>query len=291
MGLSACQGKPEPVIQIDPALPRVLAIESFMADIVRNISGNRLAVSSLLPINTDPHSYQPAPRDVIQVTNCDVLVINGGGIETFITPLLENAGGTRLVIQASTGLKPRPDPTREHPEGDPHFWLDPNQVIGYVENIRGGLIQVDPAGKPIYAKNAADYIQQLQLLDSWIQAQVDQIPKENRQLVTNHESLGYLAARYGFIVVGTVIPSFSSDSDPTARELANLIDQIKASGARAIFLETGANPNLAEQIAGETHIKIVTDLYTHSISDSKGPASTYIDMMKYNVTQIVNALK
>jgi ABC-type Zn uptake system ZnuABC Zn-binding protein ZnuA len=290
--LTACSANAQPVTTTQaPGLPRVLAIESFLADIVRNVSGDRLVVDTLLPINSDPHSYQPAPRDVIKVANSAVLILNGGGIEAFVAPLLDNAGGSRLVIQASAGLTARPDPTGEHPEGDPHFWMDPNLIIKYVENIRDGLIQVDPPGSTLYNTNAAAYILQLQSLDAWIKEQVAQVPAGQRQLVTNHESLGYFAARYGFTVVGTVIPSISSDSDPSARELANLIDKIKASGARAIFMETGANINLAEQIAGETSARIVTDLYIHSVSDANGPAPTYIEMMKYNVTQIVNALK
>jgi ABC-type Zn uptake system ZnuABC Zn-binding protein ZnuA len=289
--LVACSSQAPQATAQTPGLPRVLAVESFLADIAQNVAGDRLTIETLLPVNTDPHSYQPAPRDVIKVANSDVLILNGGGIEAFINPLLDNAGGTRLVIQASNGLTPRPDLTGEHPEGDPHFWLDPNEVIKYVENIRDGLIQVDPQGQSIYTANTAAYTLRLQSLDAWIKEQVAQIPAGNRQLVTNHESLGYYAARYGFSVVGSVIPSFSSDSDPTARELANLIDLIKSSGARAIFMETGSNTNLAEQIAGETNARIVTDLFTHSVSAANGPAPTYIDMMKYNVTQIVNAVK
>jgi ABC-type Zn uptake system ZnuABC Zn-binding protein ZnuA len=117
------------------------------------------------------------------------------------------------------------------------------------------------------------------------------IPPENRQLVTNHESLGYFAARYGFTVVGSIIPGFSSEAAPTARQLVFLIEQIRASGAGAIFMETGSNINLAEQISGETNAILVTDLFTESVSDAQGPAPTYIDMMKYNVNQIVKTLK
>ena len=274
-----------------PGLPRVLAVETFLADITRNITGDRLVVDSLLPDNMDPHSYQPAPRDIIKVAKSEVVIINGAGVETFLAPLLENAGGTRLLITASAGLTPLPDPSGENPQGDPHFWLDPNKVIRYVETIRDGLIQVDPQGRQIYTDNAAAYIIQLQNLDTWINEQVALIPAGQRLLVTNHDSLGYFAARYGFKVVGAIIPSVSSESAPTARQLANLIDQIRISKARAIFMETGANINLAEQISGETSARIVTDLYIHSISDANGPAPTYIDMMKYNVTQIVNALK
>jgi len=276
-------------------LPRVLAVESFLADIAQNVAGDRLTVETLLPLGVDPHAYQPTPRDVAKVADSDVLIVNGAGIESYLDSLLANAGGQRLpalaqvqvVITASAGLTPRPDPQGEHPEGDPHYWLDPNNVIAYVENIRNGLSQVDPDGASVYAANAAGYIEQLKALDQWIAQQLASIPPPRRLLVTNHESLGYFADRYGFTVVGAVIPSVSTDASPTAQQMAALIEQIKASGAPAIFLETGANPQLAQQIAAETGVKVVTDLYTHSLSAPDGPAPTYIDMMKYNVSQIV----
>jgi ABC-type Zn uptake system ZnuABC Zn-binding protein ZnuA len=270
-----------------PGPPRVLAVESFLADIAQNVAGDRLTVETLIPLGVDPHAYQPTPRDVAKVADSDVLIVNGAGIEAFLDPLLANAGGQRTVITASAELTPRPDPQGEHPQGDPHFWLDPNNVIQYVENIRDGLPQADPDGAAIYAANAAAYIEQLKALDQWITQQVATLQPERRLLVTNHESLGYFADRYGFTVVGAVIPSVSTDASPTAQQMAALIEQIKATGAPAIFLEMGANPQLAQQIAAETGVRVVTDLYTHSLSAPDGPAPTYIDMMKYNVSQIV----
>jgi ABC-type Zn uptake system ZnuABC Zn-binding protein ZnuA len=270
-----------------PSLPRVLAVESFLADIAQNVAGDRLTVETLIPLGVDPHAYQPTPRDAAKVADCSLLIANGAGIEAFLDPLLANAGGERLIITASAGLTPRPDPSGEHPQGDPHFWLDPNNVIQYVENIRDGFSQADPDGAAIYAANAAAYIEQLKALDQWITQQVATLQPERRMLVTNHESLGYFADRYGFTVVGAVIPSVSTDASPTAQQMAALIEQIKATGAPAIFLEMGANPQLAQQIAAETGVKVVTDLYTHSLSAPDGPAPTYIDMMKYNVGRIV----
>jgi len=231
------------------------------------------------------------------VAESDVLIVNGAGFEEFLIPLLQNAGGKRLVIEASAGLTPRVPPagedasSNEDHEGDPHFWLNPIHTIRYVENIRDGLSQVDPAGKDIYNRNAQAYITQLRDLDTWIGAQVAQIPVEGRLLVTNHESFGYFADRYGFRVVGAIIPSVSTSASPSAQQLAALINQIKASGAPAIFLETGTNPQMAQQIAGETGVRVVTGLYTHSVSAAEGPAPTYIELMRYNASQIVEALK
>jgi ABC-type Zn uptake system ZnuABC Zn-binding protein ZnuA len=137
--------------------------------------------------------------------------------------------------------------------------------------------------------NADAYTAELKDLDIWINEQVAQIPSE-RLCVTNHEALGYFAERYGFAVVGTVIKSFSSDASPSAQQMAALVDQIKSNGAPAIFLDASENPGLAQQIAGETEVSLVTDLHLESLTDGP-PAATYIDMMKHNVTQIVNALR
>ena len=173
---------------------------------------------------------------------------------------------------------------------DPHAWLDPNNVIVYADNIREGLTQLDPDGAEIYQANTSAYIDQLTELDAWINGQVAQIQPQHRVLVTNHESLGYFAERYGFRLVGAVIPSFSSDASPSAQQMADLIEQIKLYEAPAIFLDSSDNPDLAQQIAKETGVKVVNDLHLESLTQG-GPADTYIDMMRNNVTKIVQALQ
>ena len=131
----------------------------------------------------------------------------------------------------------------------------------------------------------------LKQLDGWIQVQVALIPPDRRLLVTNHESFCYFADRYGFRIVGTVVPSVGTDASPSAQQIARLEDRVKADAAIAIFLETGANPQLAQQVASDTVVKVVAGLYTHSITAPDGQAPTYIYMMRYNVNAIVNALK
>jgi ABC-type Zn uptake system ZnuABC Zn-binding protein ZnuA len=269
--------------------PVVLTSTTFLADIASNVAGDRVTVASLLPVGSDPHSYQPTPQDVTKIAQSKLLIINGADYEHFLGPLLENAGGEREVIEASAGLQPREDTSAEHGV-DPHLWLDPNNVIMYVENIREGLTHFDPDGTAVYQANAYTYIAQLKDLDAWLLEQVNQIPDERRLLVTNHEAFGYFAERYGFTIVGTVIESFSSDASPSAQQLAALIDQVKSSGAPAIFLDEVENPALAQQIAGEASVKVITDLHLESLTDGE-PAANYIDMMTYNVTQIVNVLK
>lgn len=284
--LSACGGNPDS--RSGETAPVVLASATFLADIARNIAGERVRVESLLPVGADPHSYQPTPQDVTKIALSKLLIINGAEYEHFLESLLENAGGEREVVEASAGLSPGTDAGSEHGV-DPHLWLDPNHVVVYVENIREGLIHFDPDGAAIYQSNAESYVAQLIDLDAWIIEQVSQIPTERRLLITNHESLNYFADRYGFTIVGTVIESFNTDASSSAQQMASLIDHVRSSGAPAIFLDASDNPTLAKQIADETGVVVVTDLYLESLTDGP-PAETYIDMMKYNVMQIVNAL-
>ena len=263
----------------------VLASTTFLADITRSIAGDRIHVESLLPVGTDPHAYQPSPQDMAKIEKSKLIIINGAGYEQFLTTLL--AGVEKNVIEASADLSPREDAEHGY---DPHMWLDPNLVITYVENIRKALTEYDPAGTEVYQTNAAAYVSQLQELDGWIKTEVATIPDGQRLLVTNHEAFGYFAERYGFEVVGAVIPSFSSNAAPSAQQMAGLINEIKKLNAPAIFLDIADNNILAQQIAAETDIQVIDDLYLESLTEGS-PAATYIDMMKYDVSRIVEALK
>jgi len=282
--------------------PPVLATLSFLADVVQNVAGDRLQVHALIPSGLDPHNFEPTPADAIRISESQVLVSNGAGLEEWLLEMLENAGDAssekQFLIEAAAGLPFRTPQvgeeaghTDEHQEGDPHFWLDPIHVISYVENIHEGLTRFDPQGAEIYSQNAAAYTARLQELDQWIVEQVDEIPSQRRLLVTNHESFGYFADRYGFTIIGAIIPSVSSGSSPSAQQFASLVERIRASNAPAIFLETGANPQLADQLAKETGLRVVSNLYTHSLTASGGDAPTYLEMMRYNTLTIVEALK
>ncbi|MBE3100822.1 MAG: zinc ABC transporter substrate-binding protein, partial [Firmicutes bacterium] len=264
-------------------LPKVLAVESFLADITKNVSGSRLEIDTLVPLGLDPHSFEPSPGDVAKITKSDILIINGAGFEEWLKDIIIGANEKIIIVECSKGL--------EGLKGDPHFWLDPNLAKVYVQNIKDALIESDPQGKDLYNKNAEEYTARLIELDKWIAEAVKKIPEGKRLLVTNHESFGYYADRYGFKVIGTIIPGSSSASSPSAKEISELIEKIKATGAKAIFLETGSDPKIANQIARETNIKIVTELYTHSITESDGPAPTYIDMIEFNTNEIVESLK
>ncbi len=267
--------------------PVILTSTTFLADITRHVAGDRLTIESLLPIGIDPHSYQPTPQDAAKLSRVKILIVNGADYEQFLGPLLENIGGKRIVVEASAGINPRKD---AQGEADPHLWLDPNNVSRYVENIRQALTQYDPADSQVFQTNANQYVRQLTELDAWIKQQVAVIPMDRHLLVTNHEALGYFAARYGFTVTGTVIESFSTDASPSAKQIAAIIDATRSSHTPAIFLDAGDNATLAEQIADETGVRVIADLHLESLTDGP-PADNYLDMMKYNVTLIVNALK
>jgi ABC-type Zn uptake system ZnuABC Zn-binding protein ZnuA len=270
----------------------VVASTSYLADIAQNVAGTRLRITSLLPEGADPHSFEPSPRDAKTVAESRAIIINTPGFEPLVDSLIESAGRPNiLVIEAGAGMAGR-TPSAEESDGaagiDPHFWLDPLKVVAYVKNISQGLSVIDPAGAETYSTNARTYAQRLLELDKWIVAQVDHVPADRRLLVTDHESFGYFADRYGFRIVGTVFPTLGTEGTPSAKQLLALVHRIRATGAPAIFLETGSSADLARQVARETGVKVVTDLYTHSL----GPhAGTYLDMMRWNVDVIVEALR
>ncbi len=286
---SACSAAP--AVETPSGARQVLAVETFLADIAQNVAGERLGVESLLPVASDPHEFQPTAQDLIRIARSPVLIVNGAGYETWLTKMLESDAGPRRVIVASAGLVPNPDPSGGYPAGDPHLWMNPSHVIRYVENIRDGLAEIDPAGKEVYRANAEAYLARLKDLDRWARQQIAQLPPERRLLVTNHDTLRYFAQAYGFEIVGLVIPGLTSEASASARQLASLVETMRSRGVRAIFLDAGENSKLAEQIAAESGARVVADLFVESLSPPDGPAPTYLDMIRHDVTIIVEALK
>ncbi len=294
--LCACAATTPPNVNAPRASAlRVVAVENFLADIAQNVAGERTQVETLIPPGVDPHSFEPTPQDVIKIADSDALIVNGAGLETFLARLVRSADSRALIVEASRGLTSRTlkpgEPHDAANPSDPHFWLDPTLTVRYVENIRDGLTQADPGGAALYQANAAAYIVKLRTLDEKIKQTVSALPPAKRQLVTDHDTLGYYADRYGFEIIGALTPSFSSAETGSAQQVAALIDQIRARGVKAIFLEQGANPQLAKQIGRETGAQIVTGLYTHSLSDAAGPAPTYLQMLEYDTQLIVDALR
>jgi ABC-type Zn uptake system ZnuABC Zn-binding protein ZnuA len=264
----------------------------YLADITQSITGGRLTVGSLIPTGVDPHAFEPTPSVSKMIADSRAVILDISGLspllDGFITSSVRSG---RLIVEAAHGLPGRATghgDTGQAGPVDPHFWLDPVNVLTYVTNIRDALIKIDPEGAAIYTANATAYTDKLRELDAWIKEQVERIPEARRLLVTNHESFGYFADRYGFTVVGTVFEGLSAESAPSAQQVATLINEIRTTGAPAIFLETGSNADLAKQVAAETGVKVVTDLHTHDLGKE---APTYIDMMRWNVDRIVDALR
>jgi ABC-type Zn uptake system ZnuABC Zn-binding protein ZnuA len=273
----------------------VVASTSFLADIAQNVAGDRFVVRSLVPRGTDPHAFEPTPADLKMVAGADLVVVNGAGLEGPLLTTLQDAVGDLAVVDASAGLAtrtPQPgEPALAAGEQDPHFWLDPELVKRYVQNIGEAFGKADPEGVATYRANAAAYDRKLDDLDAWIRKQVEQLPAPDRKLVVDHASQGYFADRYGFTIVGTVVPGATTGETPTARQLADLTRTIREVGVRAIFVDASEDPRLADQIGAETGVKVVTDLLDHSLTAPDGPAPTYVDMMRYDAGLIVEALR
>ncbi len=269
--------------------PRIVATTTIISDITRQIAGDQIDVITLLAPGIDPHDYEPVPIDLQVISQAKLILANGAGLEPWLNKITESTVTTDKVVYVSKGLT-----THSLPNSttiDPHLWFDVNNAIHYTEQIRAGLIAIDPANAETYRSNAAGYIAQLKELDTWISDQVNTLPIDKRLLITNHDTFGYFAARYGFTVIGTIFPANGAEASPSAQQIADLVNSIKHSQAKAIFTENTLNPELANTIAQEAGVKIVTKLYTDSLGPNGSPASTYIDMMRYDVQTIVEALK
>ncbi len=295
--LSACAAPAPPA----SGLPQALASTDIIADVVRQVGGENIALQTLIPTGSDPHAFSPAPQDAATIARADVIFLNGLGLETALQPLLENARADALLVTLSQGLETAPEsaalsqreaapPLPPGGPADPHVWSDPNNVRAWLPLIVQALSQRDPQNAPLYQQRAAAYAAQLDALDAWIREQVAAIPPQRRILVSDHEVWGYFAARYGFTLQAALIPGYSTLAQPSARELAALEDAIRQAGVPAIFVGRTVNPSLAERVAADTGVRLVF-LYTGSLSAPDGPAPTYLEWMRYNVTAIVNALK
>ncbi len=292
LALSACTAAPgTPAAQPAGTRLQVVATTTFIGDMVRNVAGDRAEVTVLLPVGADPHQFEPRPSDAAAIAKAQVLFMNGAGLEAFLEPLLKSVGGQRIVVECAQGLPLRTVKEDGRMVADPHLWYDVRNAIHYVENIRAGLIQADPAGRAVYTANADRYMAQLRDLDGWIVEQVKQIPPEQRKLVTSHDTFGYFARRYGFEVIGAIFPAGGVEAQPSAQDIAALISAIKATGVKAIFTESTVDPKFAEQIARDAGVKVVTKLYTDSLGGPGSGAETYIDLMRFDVQAIVEALK
>ncbi|MBN2388531.1 MAG: zinc ABC transporter substrate-binding protein [Anaerolineales bacterium] len=290
LALSACGGG---ATGTGPDRLQVLATTGIVADVVAQVGGTHVGVIPLLPPGSDPHTFEPRPRDAAALADAELVFASGAGLEEFLEPLLESAGAVDKLVEVSAGIELLPFAganADEHAQGDPHTWLDPNNVLVWVENIYAALAAADPGHAAVFRTNADAYAAELLQLDDWIRNEVAQVPPERRLLVSDHAVFGYFAAAYGFEQVGTLTASFSTNAAPSARELAALEDDIRLYDVPAVFVGVTVNQELAAQVARDTGVQLVM-VYHGSLSPADGPAATYLDLMRYNVTAIVNALR
>jgi len=297
-----------------PSGQRLMVVASLpiFASMVEAVGGDLVEVSAVLPPGTDPHTYQPAPRDVAKLAEAAVVVYNGGDLDLWMERQLEAVGSRARVVVLSEGLEPPPGIEAEHehahegegtpeaehehegtPEAEkdehehgvnPHFWLDPDFGIVYVERIAAALAEVDPAHAETYRANAERYIQEIRAFDEWAKGQIATIPPERRKLVTFHDAFPYFAAHYGLEVVGVVI--LSPGREPSPQEVAQLVERIRQEGVPAVFVEPQFNPKLAQTIAQEAGVRVL-ELY----SDAAPTGLDYLGMMRQNVTNVVEGLR
>jgi ABC-type Zn uptake system ZnuABC Zn-binding protein ZnuA len=286
LGLLGCESKPAQTQRMTLAKTTVVTTMTVLADLVAQVGGDKVQVKALVPPGGEAHTYQPTPEDIKSVAGATIVFYNGAHLEEWIDETIRSAGKSTLpIVVLSDGL-----PVIQESDGEPnpHLWLDVANAKAYVERIRDSLSKVDGANAGYYADRARSYLAELDELDKWILAEVERIPRVQRKLVTFHDAFPYFAKRYGFTLIGVL--TSSPGKDPSARDLTILARRIKQEQIRGVFAEAQFNPKALEVLARDTGVRVVTNLYSDSLSS--GPeANSYIALMRHNVTEIVKALK
>ena len=271
------------------AKPRVVATFSILGDLVSQVGGDHIELTVLVGADVDAHTYQPKPTDARALAGAQALVSNGLGFEGWIDRLAKAAPFRGQAIVASTGvatLQAAPTPGHGHAHGpDSHCWQDVSRARQYVANIADGLAMADAANASHYRERGRLYDQRLAELDRWVKAEIAKVPVEQRRAITSHDAFGYFASAYG--VQFQSPRGFTTDSEPSARDVAALIRQVREQKIKALFVENMSNPGLVNQIAQESGAVVGPRLYSDALSAPGGPAATYEAMMRYNVTALV----
>ena len=274
---------------------RVVATTSIIGDVVAQVGGEAIELTTLMTPGQDPHSYQPGAAQLTAVSDADVLFLNGWDLEESLVSTLQTIGALKLFVPISASIKPLPfGEGDEHGGADPHVWLDVANVQQWTRNVQQVLSELDPAHAAEYAANAAAYLAQLETLQNEVKEEVATIPPEKRLLVTNHESLNYFALAYGFETVGTVIPAASTLAEPSAGELAALVEVMRERGVCTIFTETTVSDTLAQTVAAELEGCVAVEvhpLYTGSLGVAGGGADSYVGMMRNNAAKVAEGLR
>lgn len=281
---------PPPGMAAEP-LP-VVASFSILGDLVQVVGGDRVKVTTLVGPDADAHTFEPKPMHAKAILQSRLFVINGLNFEPWAQKLAKSANFKGQTLIASEGIQPRsmpPEKGHAHADSDPHAWQDPTNVVRYVKNIANSLASLDPAGAKSYAKNSDDYVRQLHALDQFATAQLATIPAQSRQVITSHDAFGYFAARYQIRFLAP--QGINADVEPSAKEVAQLIRQIKRDQIKAVFVENMSNPKLLAQITRDTGVTMGPKLYVDALSGAGDPGSSYLKMMHYNVTQLISGMQ
>lgn len=281
-----------PAAAQDAGRLKVVATFSILGDMVRNVGGERVEVTTLVGPNGDAHVYSPTPADGRRLTEARIVFTNGLKFEGWINRLVKSSGTKAVTAEAARGVKPlRSDDDghgHDHGGADPHAWQSIGNAKIYVANIRDALIAADDAGRPAYEANAASYLKQLDELEAEVKGLVAKIPPERRRIITSHDAFRYFEDAYGIDFVAP--QGVSTESEASARDVARIIQQIRREAIAAVFVENVSDARLMERIAKETGARIGSRVYSDALSEPGGPAGTYIDMVRHNIRAFSAAL-
>jgi zinc/manganese transport system substrate-binding protein len=262
----------------------VVASFSILGDFVRNVGGDRVNVTTLVGPDGDVHVYTPAPQDAEKVANAKLLIVNGLGLEGWLPRLLQASGSKAPIVVATKGIAP----LKLGSDADPHAWQSVANAKVYVANVSDALTAADPADAEVFRANAKTYLAKLDVLEREVREAIARIPEGRRRAISTHDAFGYFAAAYGIDFIAP--EGVSTESEPSARDIAGIITQIKISKIPAVFLENISDPRLIQRIAAETGARIGGTLYSDSLTGEKGDAPTYIDMVRHNIKTLTSAL-
>lgn len=266
----------------------VVASFGVLADVVKNVGGDKVNVKSLVPPNGDPHEFEPSPENAKAVKAAAATFVSGEGLETWFERLAKAAGGSQKPVVVSTGIKTRTFEENGKTVTDPHVWNSIPNVVIWVNNIERALAKADPEDAAVFRDNAARYIKTLENLNASVHARVDAVAKDKRKVLTSHDAFGYYGREYGVTFLSPL--GVSTETEASAADVAELIDQIKKEGIKVYFFENSNDPRLIKQIAEATGARAGGELYPESLTDTSGPVPTYVKLMEYNTDQIVKAI-
>lgn len=268
----------------------VVASFSVLADIVQSVGGERVRVTSLIARNRDAHHFEPTPADVAEVRSADLVFVHGvAGFEGYLPRLISASGYKGTVVTVSEGVKLRTRVRKGVSGDDPHTWNNPLNAVIYVGHIKDALEAKDPDGRAEYEANAARYITALKAIDADARERFNRIPAAQRVVISSHAAFGYLGDAYGITFLSPM--SISTADEPSAKHIATLIDQIRKERVSAYFVENSNNPRLVEMVAKATNVKPGGELFAEALSGPKGPAPTYLDMLRHNIDTLATALE